>query len=1186
MGAAGPARPAGRTLDIRLLGPITAERDGEPVSLGGPRQRAVLARLALVVGHVVTVDRLVDDVWGGDPPATAVNTLQSYVSLLRRALGNAQALRREGPGYLLAIDRDALDAARFEDRVGEARALGISVDGLGLLDAGLGEWRGPVMADVADEEWARSAAVRWEELRLAALEMRFDILLATARHGEAAAGLERALDENPLREGFARQLMIALYRSDRQADALRTFSRTRGVLADELGLDPSPALVALQSAILNHDPQLAAPAVPLPVTAARSHSAEPAAAAAPLPSSGSTIATSNGDPSPVALPGPAQRAGTAAFVGRRAQLTTLHRRWLAVTSGERNLAVLAGEAGAGKSRLAARFAAEVHELGGIVLWGRATPEAIVPFEPMVEALRAALRTVSPEAGRRVATDRGILSLLLPELDQLVPGVRLDRPDPTVERYLLFEAVAEVLHEESREHPILIVLDDVQWADAPSLKMIEHVLRHELTSRVMVVATVRAPSDDPTPEVDRVAATLAREGSLTRIAVEGLATDQVGELLALSGRDVADAADLREATGGNAFFLTELIRHTHGELAADLPESVRVMLGVRLDRLDPVVTQVLNLAAVAGQAATLPVLVAASGLDGDRLLDAADHAVAAGLLVEDGAGRLALPHALIGQAVRDRLGRTRRLDLHRRLGEALEQDSEPNASPSRRAHHLLEAGALIDRSKRVAAGLTAGRHSVSIAAFEDAAMWATRVRELVTDQIDPRHHLELALLEGDTARAVGDRLAATEAARAAAELARRTGEPFLLARAAEAWMMSLSGVGFDIGQPVDAELVELLEMSIAALPREERRYGVRMRSMLASVLVPSADPTRRRALAEEAIEIAGARDDPELRASAQLARRLALSELDELPARSEAAFIAVREAGRASNAPLELTAMLFALTDLMELGRVDEHLAMLATFRTRAADLHLTQFEVYGMFMDAARLLATGRYEDAQRMADDALARGVRSHGVNAEIAYAGIWYRLAADLGRLPSTVAESEKMVALHPRLRMWQVALVRGLIDAGRHDDAAKVLAELVRPDGVQLRRNQMFLPQVCTLVEVADALGDPVRSFVLQRALEPYVGRVAVSGLAGICIGPVSGYAGQAALAAGDLGAAERYLRQGVAENVAHGTRPHEARARRDLARVLRQRSAKGDADEAHRLEAEARQIASDIGLVLDS
>jgi DNA-binding SARP family transcriptional activator len=270
------------TLDIRLLGPIVAERSGEPVSLGGRRQRAVLARLAIGSGQIVTVERLVDDIWAGDPPATALNTLQSYISLLRRTLGDPRLLRREGPGYVLSVGRQQLDAARFEDRVlaGRVALADDPQSALVELDAALEEWRGPALADVADEDWARAAAVHWAELRLTALEARFDALLALGRHADAVGELERATDQHPLREGFARQLMIALYRSGRQADALRAYSRTRTLLAEELGLDPTPQLAALQSAILNHDPDLAAPApsaiAPGPRPAASRTAAPPA----------------------------------------------------------------------------------------------------------------------------------------------------------------------------------------------------------------------------------------------------------------------------------------------------------------------------------------------------------------------------------------------------------------------------------------------------------------------------------------------------------------------------------------------------------------------------------------------------------------------------------------------------------------------------------------------------------------------------------------------------------------------------------------------------------------------------------------------------------------------------------------------------------------------------------------------
>ena len=350
--------------------------------------------------------------------------------------------------------------------------------------------------------------------------------------------------------------------------------------------------------------------------------------------------------------------------------------------------------------------------------------------------------------------------------------------------------------------MLIVLDDLQWADAPSLKMIEHVLRHELPGRVMVVATVRCPPTTRLPELDRIGPpALARDGLLTRLPVGGLPTDSVAELLRISGRDEHAAAELHAATGGNAFFLTELIRHTHGAIDGELPESIRAMIGLRLDRLDPRVVQVLNLAAVAGQAATLPILVDASGLDGDELLDATDAAVAAGLLVEDGAGRLAMPHALIGQAIRARLGRTRRLDLHRRVadGDRAGQRAEVVAGHARPPP---ARGRLAGRPRVAGRGRAGRRAALARHRRLRGRGGVGRARH------GPRHRpdraaddrAELALLRCDVERARGDRAGAVAAVRAAADWARTTGDPMLLARAAEGWMMSLSGVGFDIGRP--------------------------------------------------------------------------------------------------------------------------------------------------------------------------------------------------------------------------------------------------------------------------------------------------------------------------------------------------------------------------------------------------
>ena len=376
------------------------------------------------------------------------------------------------------------------------------------------------------------------------------------------------------------------------------------------------------------------------------------------------------------------------------------RLWSTSLAGGSHIALLVGEAGAGKSRLAARFAADVHELGAIVLWGRATAEAIVPFEPMVEAMRTVLRTVSPEARRRVAAERGLLQLLLPELEQLVPGGPVRAPRSERRALPPVRDVAELLRTESSEHPMLIVLDDLHWADAPSLKMIEHVLRHELPGRVMVVATVRSPADEPTPELDRVAAGLARDGLLdARACRSACATDSVAELLRMSGRDAAGAAELCAATGGNAFFLTELIRHTDGAIGSELPgvdpgddrPAPRPPRSRRRPGAQPGRRR-------RARRPRCPCSAAASGLDGDELLDATDAAVAAGLLVEDGAGRLAMPHALIGQAIRAGSGGPAGSTCTAASPRRSSRPASRQSSPSMLAHHLLEAGSLVERER--------------------------------------------------------------------------------------------------------------------------------------------------------------------------------------------------------------------------------------------------------------------------------------------------------------------------------------------------------------------------------------------------------------------------------------------------------------------------------------------------------
>ncbi|HEY1565034.1 MAG TPA: BTAD domain-containing putative transcriptional regulator [Gaiellaceae bacterium] len=258
---------------FRILGPVEAVLDGGPAALGAPKQRALLALLLLNRGRVVSAERLIDGLWGESPPASALQSLQVYVHGLRRALGGGR-IETAGQGYRAVVDEQELDLDRFEGALARGRAAlaaGRAEDAADELRQALSMWRGPPLANLPDELRRSTEAERLEELRLTALELRCDAELACGRHEALVAELETLTVEHPYRERFLEQQMLALYRCGRQADALEAYRAARGVLADELGLEPGPGLQELERAILRQEPSLAAPEAaaratrPLPV---------------------------------------------------------------------------------------------------------------------------------------------------------------------------------------------------------------------------------------------------------------------------------------------------------------------------------------------------------------------------------------------------------------------------------------------------------------------------------------------------------------------------------------------------------------------------------------------------------------------------------------------------------------------------------------------------------------------------------------------------------------------------------------------------------------------------------------------------------------------------------------------------------------------------------------------------------
>ncbi len=309
----------GTQLTFRLLGPLEVEAGGRPLALGGPRQRALLAQLLLSANEVVRRERLMDGLWGDEPPSTAANALQVAVHGLRKALGSGR-IARQGPGYVLRAEPGEVDRERFETLVAQARGEQ-PAEAVRLLSEALSLWRGPALADVADAPFAGPAIAQLEERRLLAAEERIEAELALGRHAQLVAELDALIAEHPLRERLRRQKMLALYRSGRQAEALEAYAEARRVLVGELGIEPSKELHELESAILRQDPAL----------------------------TGSAQAALTGVQAN--LPAP-----PTALIGRRlevAAVTGLLRR------ADVRLVTLTGPGGTGKTRLALQAAAEL-----------------------------------------------------------------------------------------------------------------------------------------------------------------------------------------------------------------------------------------------------------------------------------------------------------------------------------------------------------------------------------------------------------------------------------------------------------------------------------------------------------------------------------------------------------------------------------------------------------------------------------------------------------------------------------------------------------------------------------------------------------------------------------------------------------------------------------------------------------
>jgi DNA-binding CsgD family transcriptional regulator/tetratricopeptide (TPR) repeat protein len=897
------------------------------------------------------------------------------------------------------------------------------------------------------------------------------------------------------------------------------------------------------------------------------------------------------------LPGPLRLTSTFPFIGRSAELERLRTLMPSAAGEGRRVVLIGGEPGSGKSRLVREFAGEAASEGALVLYGACNAEVRTPYGPFVEALDQLARATEPDELRAaLGAGGGELTRLLPDLGarvgDLPPAVEAD---PDTERHRLHTAVAGLLAGVTRSGPALLVLEDANWADAPTLLLLRHLARTG-NARALMLATFRDTEADMPETLSETLADLRRY-DIVRMRLAGLSGDEVAEFVRRAGGGDPGseppelARAIRDLTEGNAFLVCELwralietgavelaggaIRVTRSPAELGTPESVREVVSQRLSRLGPRTTDLLELAATAGGAFELDMMRRATGLAAPELLAALDEAVRSGMIEELPARGLAwrFTHELVRRALYDRLSGVRRAELHLRVGEALEAaEARSGRALADLAHHFAAAAPFGGAGRAVEYNVMAARAATAALAFDEAAARLRTALGLGIDGLGERAEVLLEL--GQASHRGGKALDALEAFRATADIARSLGNAELLARAAIGYEDACWRPGM-----ADQGAVEFLEEAAAALGDKDSEVRVGLLSGLA-----------------RALDLLGQRE------RGVVVRTAAVSMARRLEDRAGLATVLMRSYwSRGTTSVEEILGMLTEATDIAEqLGNIEIRaeamawrvpafvaLCDLESAKQEIAVLRETAEQTAQPFMvhvaehyGSAIALCDGRLEEAE-------ARAERSHewshlltGRDASGVYGIQMFSVRRERGRLEELAPVVRILASDATREGPWRPGLAALLAELGMEAEARRELSRLVA-DGLDPFRDSLWLATLAYLTDASSALGYEAVAALVYPEFEPLQGTNVMIGHLVSCYGATDRYLGMLAATLGESERAEEHFERGMELNRRMGAATWLAHTAYEYARfLLAQRS--GDRAQAEALLGEAAGLAERIGM----